>query len=736
MGSQRSALPHARVDARAGRIHRGRGPGAVAASKVKVSAPAPQTPLREILPAERAALFERELGLTTAYDLLTYFPYRYEDLTAPTPSNLLGAAEGEENAAGLIVSVKHQFLPGRARAKTTALLRDDAGVFTAVWFGRPYLRNQLSEGLRLFVRGRVQRSFSGPQINVTTHRVIRENEDYDGEVLPVYGQTARLPLKTIRAVIRKFLPLLLEIPLDELPEELRCKHRFLPTREAYRAIHLPLRMSEAREARRRVIYGEFLGLALGAAVKRAQRAFSGGALPLSAPDQLMDELERQLPFTLTGAQRRVIREIWGDMARPQPMNRLLQGDVGSGKTLVAAAAALLAHARGAQAALMAPTEILARQHAAKLATLLLPFGVPVEVVLGAQGVRARREALRHLADGSCSLAIGTHALLEDDVVFARLGLAIIDEQHKFGVQQRMRLRAKGYGGNLPHTLVMTATPIPRTLAQSVYADLDLSVIDELPPGRTPIRTRVTTAARLPDVWAFVRKHVERGRQAYVVTPSIGLDAAKRDGEEEESKAAIARATEVYDELAKDVFADLPVGLLHGRMSTREKDEAMAAFTRNELRILVATTVVEVGVDVANATVMVILDAQRYGLAQLHQLRGRVGRGAAASFCILVAPADHAESERLGVLERTSDGFAIAEEDLRLRGTGDLRGMAQSGAASFKLANLVADFHLYAEAKADADAVIAGDPRLEDPEHRGLRQLLAAGETLQALVVSS
>ena len=693
--------------------------------------------MREILPAERAALFERELGLATAYDLLTYFPYRYEDLTAPTPSNLLGGAtEGEENAAGTVISVKHRFLPGRARAKTTALLRDDAGIFTAVWFGRPYLRNQLREGMRLFVRGRVQRSFSGPQINVSLHRVVREGEVYDGEVLPVYGQTARLPLKTIRTVIRKALPRLLEMPLDELPEDLQRKHALLPAREAYRAIHLPTRMSEALAARRRVIYGEFLGLALGAAIKRAQRAFSGGALPMSAPDDLMDALERHLPFALTGAQRRVIREIWGDMAHPQPMNRLLQGDVGSGKTLVAAAAALLAHRAGAQAALMAPTEILARQHAAKLSTLLLPFGVPVEVVLGGQGAKARREALGHLADGSASLAIGTHALLEDDVVFARLGLAIIDEQHKFGVQQRMRLRVKGYGGNLPHTLVMTATPIPRTLAQSVYADLDLSMIDELPPGRTPVRTRATVEARKPEVWAFVRKHVEQGRQAYVVTPSIGLDNGKRNGEEEESKAAIARATEVYDELAHAIFPDLRVGLLHGKMSAREKDEAMAAFARNDVRILVATTVVEVGVDVANATVMVVLDAQRYGLAQLHQLRGRVGRGAATSFCILVAPDDHAESERLKVLEGTTDGFAIAEEDLRLRGTGDLRGTAQSGAANFKLANLVADFHLYALAKADADAIVTADPRLERSEHGGLRRLLAAGETLQALVVSS
>jgi len=693
-----------------------------------VSPPAaldPQTPLKALLPAATAAAFERELGLLTAYDLLTYFPYRYEDLTAPTPSNLLGDAEGEENAEGEILSLKHQFLPGRARAKTTAVVRDGAGVFTAVWFGRPYLGKQLFAGMRIFVRGRATKTFSGPQINVSLHRAVRGDEQFDGEVLPVYGQTKRLALKTIRSTLRKLLPRLLQIELEELPEALERKHTLMPTREAYRAIHAPGRMSEALAARKRVIYGEFLGLAMGAAIKRAQRAFSGGALPMSLPGDLMAQLEENLPFALTGAQRRVIREIWGDMARPQPMNRLLQGDVGSGKTLVAAAAALLAHRAGAQCAIMAPTEILARQHAAKLATLLMPFGVPVEVVLGGLGAKSRREALARIASGGASLAIGTHALLEDDVTFARLGLAVIDEQHKFGVGQRMRLRAKGYGGHLPHTLVMTATPIPRTLAQSLYADLDLSVIDELPPGRSPIQTRSTTESRKGEVYDFVRKQVQKGRQAYVVAPAI-----------DESEAALTSAIAEAEHIRSEVFPDLRVGLLHGRMSPREKDEVMAAFSGNEVQVLVATTVVEVGVDVPNASVMVVLDAHRYGLAQLHQLRGRVGRGAARSFCILVSPDDQHESERLHILEETTDGFKIAEEDLRLRGTGDLRGMAQSGAANFKLANLVADFHLYARAKEDADAIVAADPRLERPEHRGLRPLLRAQESLGALMVSS
>ncbi len=436
-----------------------------------------------------------------------------------------------------------------------------------------------------------------------------------------------------------------------------------------------------------------------------------------------ERLESTLPFALTGAQRKVILEIWADMRRDVPMNRLLQGDVGSGKTLVAAAAVLLAAENGLQSALMAPTELLAWQHAGKLAPLLLPFGLGVEALFGSQSTRSRAAALEKLANGRAALAVGTHALLEERVGFDRLGLAIIDEQHRFGVEQRARLRAKAIS---PHTLHMTATPIPRTLAQSVYADLDVSIIDELPPGRTPIDTFAVRTSRLERVYDFVRANVAKGHQAYIVAPAID------ESEEGTLTSAVAEA----QRLAANVFGDLRLGLLHGRLASREKEETMARFVRGELDVLVSTTVVEVGVDVANATTMVVLDADRYGLAQLHQLRGRVGRGAAKSYCILVYPDDAGDRERLEILTGTTDGFEIADEDLRLRGPGHLAGTVQSGAADLRFGDLVRDLDVYRAARSAAEAIVARDALLERPEHAGLRAALESQPSTRALVISS
>jgi ATP-dependent DNA helicase RecG len=404
------------------------------------------------------------------------------------------------------------------------------------------------------------------------------------------------------------------------------------------------------------------------------------------------------------------------------MNRLLQGDVGSGKTLVAAAAVLLAARNGLQSALMAPTELLAWQHAGKLAPLLLPFGIALEAVFGSQSARSRNTALHRLASGEASVAVGTHALLTQGVDFERLGLAIIDEQHRFGVEQRARLRSKGTS---PHTLHMTATPIPRTLAQSVYADLDLSVIDELPPGRTPIETFAVRTSRLARAYEFVHKNVSAGHQAYVVAPVI-------DGSDGMLTSVVAEA----ERLKNDVFPDLRLGLLHGRLAAREKEEIMRCFVRGEIDVLVSTTVVEVGVDVPNATAMVVLDAQRYGLAQLHQLRGRVGRAAAKSYCILVYPDDAAEGGRLEILTKSTDGFKIADEDLRLRGPGQLAGTVQSGSTELRFGDLLRDVAVYRAAKLAAEGIVAEDPQLQAPEHEGLRATLAMQPTTRALVYSS
>ncbi len=670
--------------------------------------------------AKSAPLF-RELGIATAEDLLDYLPFRYDDLRFPTPSTSLGQSGGEENAVGEVVAVKERRV--RDLEIVEVRMRDASGDFIAKWIGRKrYVIGRFSAGMRLFVRGRVERTLAGPVVNVSHYAQLGDGEEYHGEMVPIYRASKDLTTRKISAVVEKNLPRLLSLAGDDpLPAEIAKARKYPAVREAYRAMHAPDSPEEAAAARQRFIFSEFLVLATAAQLRRAERMSEHDADALRVPPGLLEEFEAALPFPLTQAQRRVITEIWDDMTHDVPMNRLLQGDVGSGKTLVAAAAVVLAARNGVQSALMAPTEILAAQHASKLAPLLLPFGIAVEAVFGSQGQRARNAAVNRLASGEAALAVGTHALITESVEFKRLGLALIDEQHRFGVEQRARLRAKGAA---PHTLHMTATPIPRTLAQSVYADLDLSIIDELPPGRTPIETFAVRTSRLGEVYEFVRANVELGHQTYVVAPAID--------EESELTSVVAEA----ERLKNEIFPDLRIGLLHGRMVPREKDEVMERFSRGEIDVLLATTVVEVGVDVPNASVMVILDAQRYGLAQLHQLRGRVGRGAAKSFCVLVYPDDAAESERLGILTESTDGFEIAEEDLRLRGPGEFAGTAQSGAADLRLADLIADIGVYQDAKQEAERIVATDPELRRAEHAGLRALLAREPSTRALVLSS
>jgi ATP-dependent DNA helicase RecG len=659
--------------------------------------------------------------------LLNDFPYRYEDLRFPTPSTQLGLREHEgenspdENAVGHIVWVRER----RARhlAIVEAELQDDCGTFIATWFGRTYLIGALKKGMRLFVRGRVQRTLAGAKINVSTHRVLAEQEEYRGDMVPVYSASKTLTSRKIHQVVARNLPSLLQLAGDEpLPASVLSDKHFPPLHQAYRSLHAPQTPDEAAKARESFIFTEFLALALAAQIKRRERTSEHSAERLRAAPSLLAEFERELPFPLTGAQRRVIGEIWGDMAQDAPMNRLLQGDVGSGKTLVAAGAILLAARSGVQSALMAPTEILAAQHAAKLAPLLLPFGIPVEAVFGSQSAKSRESAVDKLAGGEALVAVGTHALLTEGVDFKRLGLAVIDEQHRFGVQQRARLRAKGIA---PHTLHMTATPIPRTLAQSIYADLDVSTIDELPPGRTPIETFALRRSRLHLAYQFVEKNVEAGHQAYIVAPAI-----------EESELDITSVLKEAERLQNDVFPHLKLGLLHGRMSAKDKEDVMQRFARGELQVLVATTVIEVGVDVPNASVMVILDAQRYGLAQLHQLRGRVGRGAAKSYCLLIAPDEAGEVERLQILTESTDGFKIAEEDLHLRGAGEFAGTAQSGRTEFRFGDIVRDFDFYKEASALAARIIKDDPTLESREHSGLRALIEGEPSARAMLLSS
>ncbi len=674
------------------------------------------------------------LDIRTPRDLATAYPRDYRDWRTPMPLGEIvraALARGREPgqpesseviAVATIASVSE--VRGRI-AVVTAELEDDTGRARATWFGRRGLARTLAVGTRVFVYGRaaLKRSRAGVavELNVLQHKLLEADEPYRGTIVPVYPATKELPSRAIATIVERNFEQLASLVEESLPPQVLRARGYGSLRDAWRAMHRPASLEDAAAARERIMFEEFFGIALVAAVKRARRRAEGGATPLVPADDLLERFEQALPFALTAAQRRVIGEIWHDMGGRSPMNRLLQGDVGSGKTLVAAAAIVLAAQNGVQSALMAPTEILAAQHAQKLAPLLLPFGVRVDALFGSLGARERNATRARLESGECDLVVGTHALIVDDVTFRNLGLAIIDEQHRFGVAQRAKLRAKS---RAPHTLHMTATPIPRTLAQTKFADLDLSVVDELPPGRTPIETYVVRESRKPQAYAFVRKNVAAGRQAYVVAPAI-----------DESEAALTSALAELAAVRADVFADLRVDVLHGRLPSREKDAVMTRFARGETDVLLATTVVEVGVDVPNASVMIVLDAHRYGLAQLHQLRGRVGRGASRSYCVLVSPDDRGAVERLDILARTTDGFAIAEEDLRLRGEGEFAGTAQAGGSSL-LGSVVSDFALYMRAKAEADALVARDPELERPEHAALRAAVDAGATVRATQLSS
>jgi ATP-dependent DNA helicase RecG len=649
--------------------------------------------------------------LRTPDDLLSYIPRAYKDWRTPMPiASLHALDEGDAVVVGTLARVRER--QGKFPLVSAELV-DESGSITANWFGRRHLFGKLSGGERVFATGRVARKGLLTSLNVMTHKLLREGEPYVGEIVPVYGATKDLPSRQIRAIVAKNLDALIERRRDVLPKAIVERFDFPPLAQAWRAVHAPREPESVARGRRRIVFEEFFGIALAAAIKRARRAAAGGADALVARPDLWQTFTAELPFAPTGAQKRVIEQIWADMARTAPMNRLLQGDVGSGKTLVAAAAVVLAARHGVQTALMAPTEILASQHAKKLAPLLLPFGIAVEAVFGSMGARERRRAEDRIASGEAMLAVGTHALLTESVTFKKMGLAIIDEQHRFGVAQRARLRGKS---DAPHTLYMTATK---------YADLDVSIIDELPPGRTPIETYVLRGSRKAQAYAFVRKNIELGRQAYVVAPAI-----------EESESALTSALAEAEHIRTRVFPDLRVEVLHGKMPAREKDRVMGAFAAGDVDVLVATTVVEVGVDVPNASVMMILDANRYGLAQLHQLRGRVGRGVERSFCILIAPDDAGEVERLNIVAETTDGFKIAEEDLRIRREGEFAGTAQAGVAGSTVGNIVQDFELYMKAKAEADAILSRDPELQDDENRRLLELVDSVAAARAILVTS
>jgi ATP-dependent DNA helicase RecG len=529
----------------------------------------------------------------------------------------------------------------------------------------------------------------------------------------VYSTTEGLPQRALRALQWRLVEAHAREIVETLPEALRRRRGLPGLSDAVRGAHFPRDEPERQTAMRRLAYEDFLLLQLGLAILRSRTTREQG-IAMRPPGTLVAQLREALPWSLTAAQQRVWGEIRHDMAAPYPMHRLLQGDVGSGKTVVAALAVLTAVEAGYQAAVMAPTEILAEQHFMTLRHLLEPLGVPVTLLTSALRARQRTERRTAVAAGEVGCVIGTHALVQERVEFRKLGLVVVDEQHRFGVNQRARLKAKG---EHPDVLVMTATPIPRTLALTVYGDLDVSVLDELPPGRKPVVTAARTESRRPQIYAFLREQVAAGRQIYVVYPLI-----------EESEAIdLKAATDMAAHLQKDIFSDLVVGLLHGRLAFEDKDAIMQRFKAGEIHVLVSTTVIEVGIDVANASVMLIEHAERFGLSQLHQLRGRVGRGPWKSYCILLTAGKLGEDaeRRVQAMVETNDGFKIAEVDLQLRGPGEFFGTRQSGLPEFRVADLLRDAALLEEARRDAQAIIAGDPELRQAEHRGLRGALLA-----------
>ena len=667
------------------------------------------TPLAEFpgVGEARAKALEK-LGLRTAGDLVGYFPRSYEDRRQVY--TIGEAPVGELCCVRVMAAEEPRRMHIRKGLDVTRLkVVDGASAMLVTFFNQGYVRQALHRGEEYILYGRVEllgnhRQMTNPQFEGA------ERPWACGRIMPVYPLMAGITNHLLAGLVEKALQGL-PPPAETLPHGLREQHRLAPAADCWRSIHFPADEAELDAARRRFAFEELFYLSLGLALLRERRSQGRGP---AFGERDLEAFYALLPFTLTGAQRRALEEAAADLALSRPMNRLVQGDVGSGKTAVAAGCAWLAVRSGWQCAMMAPTEILAEQHCKTLAAMLAPAGIPVGRLTGSMKAAEKRKVLAALASGELPFVVGTHALLSQGVAFRRLGLVITDEQHRFGVEQRAALAAKAGGETdfSPNVLVMSATPIPRTLALIIYGDLDVSVIDELPPGRMPVKTVLVGESKRQRMYGFVRDQVREGRQVYIVCPAVE--------ENPEGAWDLKAVTEYARVLGEEVFPDLRVGLVHGRMKAREKEAAMAAFSAGETHILVSTTVIEVGVDVPNASLIIIENADRYGLSQLHQLRGRVGRGQHQSWCVLVSDNRSPDTRaRLKVLTQTNDGFRIAEEDLKLRGPGDFFGARQHGLPALRVADLETDTRVLKEAQEAAAEVLSTDPDLTAPEHRPL-----------------
>jgi len=660
------------------------------------------------------------LGIQFRRDVLYHMPYRYEDRRELTPIRAITA----DMTCGIVATVRNVTMRRGSRGRPAivqARVEDGTGTLTLVWFNQPYLSRILKIGVTGVFFGKMTERVGRLQMASPEFELIKPGEEQEtiGRIVPFYhlarGLTQKRMRRLVAAQVQQWAP---RMP-ENLPTELLERYGLEPLSNALYKIHLPESMTEIEMARRRLVFEELFILQTALAIKKHFFTEELPGISITDSTGMIEKFKNRLPFEFTGAQKRVLAEIQADLATSTAMSRLLQGEVGSGKTVVALAALLAAVGDGFQGAIMAPTEILAEQHFLTIQDLCSQLDVSVELLVGRMTKRHRTKALERIASGDAHIVVGTHALIQDEVHFKDLGLVVVDEQHRFGVAQRSTLRHKGFNPNL---LVMTATPIPRTLCLTLYGDLDLSMLDEMPPGRPVVVTKRLRSRQTDRAYDHIEKEIGKGRQAFIVCPRIDKEEIKEGDEDEHAEARAA--TEIFDTLANGRFKDRKVMLLHGRLSTQEKEKVMAAVRERQCDILVSTTVVEVGVDIANATIMVILGAERFGLAQLHQLRGRVGRGAHQSTCYLVSDASGDDARhRISTLLSTTDGLKVAEADLEIRGPGEFFGTKQSGLPDLKVANIVKDIRVLESARKEAFALIKRDPSLSAPENCGIAKTL-------------
>ena len=661
-----------------------------------------------------------KLGIFTLKDMVEHYPREYEDRRQLTPINACQIDESNNILAR--VCSKPQITKKGNKIIVSFRVKDDTGNLMITFFGQAYMKNQFKLGESYLFYGKVKHKYGCLEMDSPEYQKVAEGAPLQtvAKITPIYPATNKLSQKVIRSLIQTCLDEVLPQVEDQLPGRIREQYHLISKQEALRGIHFPTDSDHFFEARKRLVFEELFMLQL--SLYQLKADFAKKLLGISHKvTPKLREFMATLPFELTGAQKRVMREITADLKSQYAMNRLVQGDVGSGKTVIAAISLFMAVEDGYQGALMAPTEVLAIQHYEFIHEIMAPFGIRVGLLTGSTTAKQKRELLAALQTGEVAILIGTHALIEDNVEIPHLGLVITDEQHRFGVRQRLKLAEKG---NIPDVMVMTATPIPRTLALILYGDMDISIIDELPPGRQPIKTNAVGSPYHPRIYQFIERQVAEGRQCYIICPMV---------EENEKVGDLKNVIDYTEYLQTQVFPHIPMAYLHGKMKPKEKNAIMAAFAKNETKILVSTTVIEVGVNVPNATLMLIENAERFGLSQLHQLRGRVGRGKHQSFCILVSDSKNKVTQkRLKIMEESTDGFVIAETDLKLRGPGEFFGTKQHGLPEMKIANLYTDAKVLKEVQACVSKLIQMDPNLSNQENNQLLEEMTARLNDQSL----